>query len=83
MDQAFATLLDDLSDRGMLDETLVVCLSEFGRTPAFNGSGGRDHWGPVFSIALAGGGVRGGASARLVRSPRRLSRKTAVCCPKI
>jgi hypothetical protein len=60
MDHAFATLLDDLSDRGMLDETLVVCLSEFGRTPRFNGSGGRDHWGPVFSVALAGGGVRGG-----------------------
>ncbi len=60
MDQAFATLLDDLSDRGMLDETLVVCLSEFGRTPRFNGRGGREHWGYVFSIALAGGGVRGG-----------------------
>jgi len=60
MDQAFATLLDDLSERGMLDETLVVCLSEFGRTPRFNGSAGRDHWGYVFSVALAGGGVRGG-----------------------
>jgi uncharacterized protein (DUF1501 family) len=53
-------LLDDLSDRGLLDETLVVCLSEFGRTPRFNGSAGRDHWGYVFSVALAGGGVRGG-----------------------
>lgn len=60
MDQAFATLLDDLSDRGLLDETLIVCLSEFGRTPTFNARAGRDHWGYVFSIALAGGGVRGG-----------------------
>jgi uncharacterized protein (DUF1501 family) len=44
----------------MLDDTLVVCLSEFGRTPRMNNRGGRDHWGPVFSVALAGGGVRGG-----------------------
>ncbi|MCI0743090.1 MAG: DUF1501 domain-containing protein [Gemmataceae bacterium] len=60
MDQAFAALLEDLSQRGMLDETLVVCMAEFGRTPRFNNRGGRDHWGPVFSIALAGGGIRGG-----------------------
>jgi uncharacterized protein (DUF1501 family) len=44
----------------MLDETLVVCMAEFGRTPRFNGGGGRDHWGSVYSIALAGGGIRGG-----------------------
>ena len=44
----------------MLDETLVVCMAEFGRTPKFNRRAGRDHWGPVFSVALAGGGVRGG-----------------------
>jgi hypothetical protein len=60
MDQAFATLLEDLTQRGLLDETLVVCMAEFGRTPRFNGRGGRDHWGPVFSVALAGGGIRGG-----------------------
>jgi hypothetical protein len=60
MDQAFAALLEDLVQRGMLDETLVVCLAEFGRTPRFNGRAGRDHWGPVFSVALAGGGIRGG-----------------------
>jgi hypothetical protein len=59
-DEAFAGLLDDLSQRGLLDETLVVCMAEFGRTPKFNNRGGRDHWGNVFSIALAGGGVRGG-----------------------
>jgi hypothetical protein len=59
-DQAFSALLEDLAARGMLDETLVVCLAEFGRTPKFNPRGGRDHWGHVFSVALAGGGVRGG-----------------------
>jgi uncharacterized protein (DUF1501 family) len=59
-DQAFSALLDDLTQRGMLEETLVLCLSEFGRTPRFNSRGGRDHWGPCFSVALAGGGIRGG-----------------------
>ena len=60
LDQALAALLEDLHQRGLLDETLVVCMSEFGRTPRMNRGGGRDHWGPVFSVALAGGGVRGG-----------------------
>jgi hypothetical protein len=59
-DQAFAALLDDLAQRGRLDDTLVLCLAEFGRTPRFNRRAGRDHWGHVFSIALAGGGVKGG-----------------------
>jgi hypothetical protein len=59
-DQAFAALLEDLADRGMLDETLVLCTAEFGRTPKMNSRGGRDHWGHVFSVALAGGGVKGG-----------------------
>jgi hypothetical protein len=60
MDQAFAALLEDLEQRGLLGQTLVACLSEFGRTPRLNGGAGRDHWGAVFSVALAGGGVRGG-----------------------
>src|SRR5262249_37829544 len=60
MDQAYSALLEDLAQRGMLDETLVVWMAEFGRTPKFNPRAGRDHWGPVFSVALAGGGVRGG-----------------------
>jgi hypothetical protein len=60
MDQAFAALLEDLTQRGRLDETLVVCMAEFGRTPRFNARAGRDHWGSVFSVALAGGGIRGG-----------------------
>ncbi len=59
-DMAYSALLRDLIDRGRLDDTLVVVMSEFGRTPRFNGRAGRDHWGHVFSVALAGGGVRGG-----------------------
>jgi hypothetical protein len=60
MDQAYSALLEDLFLRGMLDETLVVCMAEFGRSPKINGAGGRDHWGYVYSATLAGGGVRGG-----------------------
>jgi hypothetical protein len=60
MDQAYSALLEDLAQRGLLDETLVVWTGEFGRSPKINGAGGRDHWGHVFSVALAGGGVRGG-----------------------
>src|SRR5262245_23968604 len=59
-DVTFAALMDDLTDRGLLDETLVVVIGEFGRTPRINKQGGRDHWGHVFSMALAGAGVRGG-----------------------
>ena len=59
-DRAFAALLDDLERSGRLDSTLVVAAGEFGRTPRINASGGRDHWPGVWSVALAGGGVRGG-----------------------
>ncbi|MDA0834920.1 MAG: DUF1501 domain-containing protein [Planctomycetota bacterium] len=59
-DQAITALLDDLEDRGLLDETLVLAMGEFGRTPKINGCGGRDHWANVYSILMAGGGVRGG-----------------------
>jgi hypothetical protein len=61
-DQAYSALLADLVTSGMLDETLVVCMSEFGRSPKINSAGGRDHWGSVFSVALAGGGIRGGVA---------------------
>jgi uncharacterized protein (DUF1501 family) len=60
LDRAYAALLGDLSERGLLDETLVVMLGEFGRTPKINSAAGRDHWGPCQSVVLAGGGVRGG-----------------------
>jgi len=59
-DRGFAALLGDLAERGLLDETLVVCLGEFGRTPKINGNAGRDHWAACNSVVLAGGGVRGG-----------------------
>lgn len=60
LDRALSSLIEDLADRGLLDETLVVVMGEFGRTPKINSAGGRDHWPNVFSIAMAGGGVRGG-----------------------
>ncbi|MGP0064489.1 MAG: DUF1501 domain-containing protein [Isosphaeraceae bacterium] len=59
-DRAYSALIEDLDRRGLLDETLVVCMAEFGRTPRLDGNGGRNHWGSVFSVTLAGGGIRGG-----------------------
>jgi hypothetical protein len=74
MDRTYSALLEDLSARGLLDDTLVVWMGEFGRTPRINKNAGRDHWGQVFSVALAGGGVRGGAvygaSDRIAAYPR-------------
>jgi hypothetical protein len=59
-DQTFSTLLQDLTDRGLLENTLVVCTGEFGRTPQVNANGGRDHWAGVYTVVLAGGGIQGG-----------------------
>ena len=59
-DQSVAALIDDLRESGRLDETLVVITGEFGRTPKINKDAGRDHWGPVMTSLVAGGGVRGG-----------------------
>jgi hypothetical protein len=59
-DRGFSALLDDLHQRGMLDDTLVIWMGEFGRTPQINPSGGRDHWGACQSIVMAGGGIVGG-----------------------
>ncbi|MFT5301755.1 MAG: hypothetical protein ACI87E_002455 [Mariniblastus sp.] len=74
LDLAFAGLLDDLKDRRLLDETLVVVMGEFGRTPKLNATGGRDHWPRVFSVMLAGGGIQGGqvvgSSDEVGESPR-------------
>jgi hypothetical protein len=61
MDRGFAALLEDLAERGMLDETLVAWTGEFGRTPTVNANQGRDHWPFVYSTVLAGAGIRGGA----------------------
>jgi uncharacterized protein (DUF1501 family) len=60
LDPALAALTSDLADRGRLDETLIVCMGEFGRTPTINANVGRDHHSDAFSVLLAGGGVRGG-----------------------
>jgi len=60
LDKALAELLRDLTDRGMLEKTLVVVSGEFGRTPKINGNAGRDHWGNCFTLTLAGGGIQGG-----------------------
>jgi uncharacterized protein (DUF1501 family) len=60
LDQGVSALLDDLETRGMLDNTLVMMLGEFGRTPKINKERGRDHWGPCFFGLFAGAGVRGG-----------------------
>ncbi len=72
-DLGFSALIGDLSERGLLDETLVVAMGEFGRTPKLNTRGGRDHWPRVFSVVMAGGGVPGGqvigSSDRVGESP--------------
>lgn len=59
-DRGTSALLQDLTDRGTLDETLVVVLTDFGRTPRINGGAGRDHYPDAYSIAFAGGGIKGG-----------------------
>jgi uncharacterized protein (DUF1501 family) len=72
-DRAFASLVEDLAQRGLLGQTLVMALAEFGRTPQVNKSAGRDHWPWVYSIALAGGGVTPGivygASDKIAAQP--------------
>jgi uncharacterized protein (DUF1501 family) len=60
-DQAYAALINDLDRNGLLDSTLVMVSSEFGRTPKINRTAGRDHWPKVFSVALAGGGIKRGS----------------------
>jgi hypothetical protein len=59
-DHSFPALIEDLNQRGLLDETLVVAVGEMGRTPTFNPQGGRDHWGNVWSFLMAGAGIRTG-----------------------
>jgi len=61
LDTAWATLMEDLSAKGLLDSTLIVWMGEFGRTPIINGNTGRDHWAASWSTVLAGGGIKGGS----------------------
>ncbi|MEX0586971.1 MAG: DUF1501 domain-containing protein, partial [Pirellulales bacterium] len=80
LDPAFAALIADLKQRGTLERTIILCGGEFGRTPRMNPLGGRDHWPHGFTIALAGGGLRGGVAigetdpegGREVRTPQRI-----------
>jgi len=60
LDQTYSALMEDLDARGLLDETLVVVMSEMGRTPKINANGGRDHWTSCYSVLFAGAGIRGG-----------------------
>lgn len=60
LDQGLSALIGDLKQRGRLDDTLIACYGEFGRTPKINGKAGRDHWGECGSALFAGGGIRGG-----------------------
>ena len=73
LDQAVSALIEDLDERGLLESTLVVVMGEFGRTPKINSTGGRDHWPRVFSVMMAGGGLKQGyvhgASGRTGESP--------------
>ena len=62
VDQAFAALIEDLAGRGMLDNVLVIMMSEFGRTPRINGHVGRDHWPEAWSLVMAGAGIRRGVA---------------------
>ncbi len=60
LDQVFSALMEDLQSRGLLDETLIVIMSEMGRTPRINANAGRDHWTSCYSVLFAGAGIRGG-----------------------
>jgi len=60
LDAAIATLVEDLYDRGKLDDVVIYCAGEFGRTPLINGHAGRDHWANCFSVLIGGGGLKGG-----------------------
>jgi hypothetical protein len=59
-DNAYSSLIEDLQDRRLLDNTMVVAMGEFGRTPKVNPAGGRDHWPQCWTISMAGGGIKGG-----------------------
>ncbi len=78
LDPAFATLLQDLADRDLLDSTVILCIGEFGRTPQINPASGRDHWPLWFSCVVAGGGFRAGhvlgATPGEIPAPRRSGR---------
>ena len=59
-DMAYSSLLEELHDRRLLDDTMVLAMGEFGRTPKVNPAGGRDHWPQCWTVLMAGGGIKGG-----------------------
>ena len=72
-DHAYSSLLEDLHDRGLLQDTLVLAMGEFGRTPKVNPAGGRDHWTNCWTMLMGGGGIKGGQVIGVVRRDRRVS----------
>lgn len=80
LDRALSALIRDLDARGLLDETIVVCAGEFGRTPRVNGTAGRDHWSRSMAALLAGGGFRGG-SAYGATDARGMAPSADACSP--
>ncbi len=80
LDRALSGLIGDLQSRGLLDETIIVCAGEFGRTPRINVSAGRDHWSRSMAMLLAGGGFRGG-SVHGSTDPHGMAPATDPCSP--
>jgi uncharacterized protein (DUF1501 family) len=83
LDPALASLTRELSERGLLKDTLVLCLGEFGRTPKINGDRGRDHWSDAFSAVLAGGGVKGGQVVGATDAKGELVKERPVTVPDL
>ena len=77
LDRAVAALVEDLSQRGLYEKTLVVAMGEFGRTPRMNAEGGRDHWGNVFSVLMGCGAMKMGQVDRQEHAARRVRRRPA------
>jgi hypothetical protein len=82
-DKAFAALLDDLKDRGLYDQTVVVMWGEFGRTPKVNGSAGRDHWPSVMSAVIAGGGLKMGQAIGATDANAFYATETPLVCRNV
>ncbi len=80
LDQVLSALISDLDDRGMLENTIVYCAGEFGRTPRINGNAGRDHWARSMSVVLAGGGIRRGY-AHGTTDTNGMAPATDICSP--
>ena len=64
LDKAMSALVDDLDERGLLQDTAIIWMGEFGRTPRINGNAGRDHWARSWSVVVGGAGIKGGAVGR-------------------